>query len=235
MTKGGVGKTLLAEQIAVRLALLGKRVLALDLSDFGYLFQRLNCEPTQRPDSHVSVGRELFPVRPTRHASLDCARIDPQWIEAKPSAFLERLAWREHKRLALKYQALIIDTATDPGSSLSNALRFASDVLIPLVPEPQCALRVPGFLQRCKRDANSARVSIVFNNVGNYSLHKRVMKGITQDANLAPHLITPTLGQRVAFQRHDISNRCQKTLKAHLEMEAVLLAARIIPSAHGIG
>lgn len=137
--KGGVGKTTSVASLGDALAILGKKVLVIDLD----AQQNLSFSLTQSEDPDVSVYDALvkdaeLPVVNVRKnldlvpASLDLARAE---IDMATKIAREGILRGALQPLVMKYDYIIIDCPPSLGIVTTNALVAADELIIPLTAE----------------------------------------------------------------------------------------------------
>jgi len=165
--KGGVGKTQIAANVGVGLALLGRHVLLLD-ADLGLasLDLALGVHPQRTllsvltSECRVSdivvpgpAGVDLVPACPGRY---DVANLD--------AAQRARL-WDLVEEAAVGYDALIIDTGAGIGSNAVGFASYADDVLLVTSPDPSSLRDAYAMAKVLHRRGGVDEVSVVANEV----------------------------------------------------------------------
>ncbi len=167
--KGGVGKTQIAANTAVGLALAGRRVLLLD-ADLGLasLDLALGINPDRTLLSVLTnecsvdetitegpAGVHLIPACPGRY---DVANLD--------AAQRARL-WDLVEDAAVGYDALIIDTGAGIGSNAVGFASYADDVLLVTTPDPSSLRDAYAMAKVLHRRGGVDRVCVLANQVMN--------------------------------------------------------------------
>jgi chromosome partitioning protein len=139
--KGGVGKTTTAVNVAAALAVLGQKVVVIDLDPQAHLTIHLGVEPqavqagayevlTQAADFSTS----LMLVRPSLWllgANIDLVGAETELVSVVGREIILREAMQGHQD---KFDFCLIDCAPSLGLLSLNALAAAQEVLIPLQP-----------------------------------------------------------------------------------------------------
>lgn len=146
LQKGGVGKTTTVQHLSMALAMMGRKVLALDLDPQASLTRRFDPATIGRTMTDV-LGGEGPPtatlaeiIVPTHQEGLDLAPADERlsqtndrlWMEQRGPYTLDLILQRE----PIRYHYIIIDTAPGMSVLLKNALVAADEVIIPVQLSP---------------------------------------------------------------------------------------------------
>ncbi|MCL2189047.1 MAG: ParA family protein [Defluviitaleaceae bacterium] len=146
--KGGVTKTTTTLNLATALALMGKKVLAIDLDPQGSLSI---CAGVPNPDKLTHTTYTLLDIALDEDESLNphdyiisCGKVDVIPCNIKLSAFelnrgheigAERALQTAIEPLREKYDIIIIDTPPSLGILTANALTASNGVIIPVTPQ----------------------------------------------------------------------------------------------------
>lgn len=185
--KGGVGKTTSAASIGMALAILGKRVLLIDLD----AQQNLSFTLTQNEDPETSVYDSLvndapLPVVKVRDnvdlvpASLELARAEIDMATKIAREGILKSLLDEHLE---KYDYVLIDCPPSLGIVTTNALVASDELYIPLTAE---ALPLKGLtmlddvVREVKKRVNPKLVlgGVFFTRYNNHKLNKEVVNMI---------------------------------------------------------
>jgi chromosome partitioning protein len=140
--KGGVGKTTTVANLGAALAMMGKRVLLIDLDPQAALTATYGLDPYNLPRStysllvaeSTSLARILRPAGTQNSlaiapASVDLAAADLQLINASGRAERLRKAIEQNR---IPFDFVLIDTPPSLGMLTLNALVAATEVLVPV-------------------------------------------------------------------------------------------------------
>lgn len=163
--KGGVGKTNLSVNLAVRLAAMGRRVVLLD-ADLGLANADVLCNlPVRSHLAHVVAGRK----------QLDDVLVDaPGGFTLLPGASglaqMANLATDERHRvmemmreLATRHDLVLIDTGAGIGPNVLSFLLAADELLVVTTPEPTSITDAYALIKAVRRQRADAAVSLLVN------------------------------------------------------------------------
>lgn len=113
--------------------------------------------------------------------------------------------------IAANYDLVVLDTSPDKGPLTTSALRAATHVVIPTMPEPQGIEGLQGMMMLFRKENRNRQdddllklVGILPNRVrANVSLHEGLLKMLREDSALKDAVLTHHLGQRTAFSEMD--------------------------------
>lgn len=132
----------------------------------------------------------------------------------------EDVAHKIHERMrdflrgpevAANYDLVVLDTSPDKGPLTTSALRAATHVVIPTMPEPQGVEGLQGMLQLFRKENRNREdhdllslVGILPNRVRtNIGIHEGLLEQLRQDSALKDAVLVNQLGQRAAFSEMD--------------------------------
>lgn len=164
--KGGVGKTTTSLALADGLALLGQRVLLVDLDPQASLTISMGVEADQLPSSVFNILLSTSPrgtLTPAANVVGHIGNLDllPSTIDLAAAELLLLAQHNRERRLAnalepirANYDYIVIDCPPSLGTLTLNALTAADYVLVPVAPE-YLALRGLGLFMETFEDAKA--------------------------------------------------------------------------------
>tara|TARA_Y100000589_G_scaffold243511_1_gene231110 strand:+ start:1122 stop:1925 length:804 start_codon:yes stop_codon:yes gene_type:complete len=163
--KGGVGKTTVSTNLAIKLADLGKKVLLLD-GDFGLgnvcvsmgLDPQLGIEDVILGNSRLS---DICLVGPGGVKILPCASANEDMLTLNQER-MDRF-FRELMFYAAEEDYLVIDTGAGIGRGVQLALEIAHDVVVIATPEPTALADAYGLIKTCHELNNNCKIHLVPN------------------------------------------------------------------------
>lgn len=187
VNKGGVGKTTAVINTAARMAMLGKRVLAIDLDQqcnlsFTFLkdlperslYDALTSEGSDIPIQKVKDNLWILPASPAMFAS------EHKLQDAASRKGVNQYLLLRHLLERLKqseFDIILLDSPPSDNSYMINGLYATEEVVIVVKPEPFCVEGVKQFsdmLGTVKKSNKPLRVSgILFNDVESSSAGHR--------------------------------------------------------------
>jgi chromosome partitioning protein len=187
--KGGVGKTTSTLNLGAALASRGRRVLLIDLDPQSNLTMGLGINPYEdRPTSydvlHNAIERSAaFAVQPVRYnlwlipSTLDMAAAE---VELSGQIARESLLRKALGPLRRDYEYILIDPPPSLGLFTLNALAAATEVVIPLQPQPYALkgmMQLRKTIQRMKEVNSTLRLSgILVNQVQHNNLNAKLIE-----------------------------------------------------------
>jgi chromosome partitioning protein len=158
-SKGGVGKTTAAVQVAAALAAPRRRVLLVDLDSQASASLWIGVPRTELRPSTASVLLEKYPIlKAVRHTatphldlltgSVELANADVALCAARGRELALR---RALERLAGHYELIVLDCPPSLSLLGINAIVAADALLIPVTPEPLAAEALEGLLASIQR------------------------------------------------------------------------------------
>lgn len=113
--------------------------------------------------------------------------------------------------IANAFDLVVLDTSPDKGPLTTSALRAATHVIIPTVPEPQGVEGLQGMLMLFRQENRNREADDLLELVGilpnrvrsNVSLHEGLLMQLRQDIALKDSVLKMQLGQRTAFSEMD--------------------------------
>lgn len=141
----------------------------------------------------------------------------------------EDVAERIHERMrtflrgpeiAEAFDLVVLDTSPDKGPLTTSALRAATHVIIPTVPEPQGIEGLQGMLMLFRQENRNREENDLLKLVGilpnrvrsNVSLHEGLLMQLREDSALKESVLTNQLGQRTAFSEMDHESNFDRSI-----------------------
>lgn len=135
--KGGVGKTTTSVNLGSALALLGRRILLIDLDPQANLTYHLGIDEALGVTIYDSLtGRGKLPILKLKNLSVVPSNIDLSAVEVELISKVGReyILKRLIEPVKLNYDYIIIDCPPSLGLLTINALAFTDEVIIPVEP-----------------------------------------------------------------------------------------------------
>ncbi|WP_027859750.1 ParA family protein [Marinobacterium jannaschii] len=188
--KGGVGKTTEAVFLGAFAGLQGLRVLLIDLDPQCNLSSMLitmdggaAAIPPEldgvRYDSSALFENGDIDVYPTKleNVSLLPCKAENTYLEGLPASAIEQFAeYLQHPELAELFDLIIIDTPPAKGICSRAAVRAATDVLIPIIPEQKSLEGLYGMLDMVNQENQGSLIGVLPTKVDTrLAVHRKII------------------------------------------------------------